>query len=129
METIREHLWRIFLDWPEFTGASSGNPTALAEIMEIQRAYEKAMFAGAGRFSQEEMEFKPVRERFGLLQNRIGQILTARVYGISPERWLDMESPAQLDAWMDSRQTVAASYLGKVRAMGWEAAGSNDNVA
>ncbi|WP_456379348.1 nickel-dependent hydrogenase large subunit [Thiolapillus sp.] len=97
--------------------------------MKIQHAYEQAMFAGGKRTSLEEAHFSPNWEKLDLLQEKIKQLLKDRVYGVSPARWLDMESPAQLDAWMDRQQTVAACYLAKVRALGWEAVGSNETAA
>ena len=123
METLREHLWRIFLDWPEFMGTSEARP-ALAEIMGIQRWHAKAMFDNSKSLSLEEAHFKPDWNKLDLLQEKIERLLETWIYGMLTARWLDMESPTRLDDWMDRQQTVAASYLRKVRALGWEAAGS-----
>ncbi len=125
METLREHLWRIFLDWPRFLGAESDRDS-LARVVALQRDYTALLLpagktlldpAGAPDIDTGSME---------RLLGRMEQLLETRVFGRPPRQWLEMTSPEEFHRWLDAHDTLAASYLAGIRKLHWESVGASE---
>lgn len=123
METVREHLWRILLDWPAFIGESP-EPEGMNGMLALQREHRRMLTAGddpfqlsaAGRYP------RPAAAR-GLLEN-VGLALNTTVFAMTPSRWLDIDRPETLEKWTATGTTVAARLLDHVLRMGWSDSGA-----
>ncbi|MBK5966100.1 Ni,Fe-hydrogenase I large subunit [Thiocystis minor] len=111
VETIREHLWRILLDWPRLLGETPDRVT-MAKILSLV----KDLF----RLSDPEGDlFRPgassvVLDRRGdaRVLADLDDILARQVFGAHPARWLDeVRDGGGFDRWIETVDTPAARLM------------------
>jgi coenzyme F420-reducing hydrogenase alpha subunit len=122
LETLREHLWRVLLDWPRFYGAAAASgPMSLlmARIEGAKRAIDGQglLCTRPGLPRPADPEEAPNRE-LEALRGMVAEY----VLGIDPARWQDA-GPAGLSRWIEHTATPAAQLLRFVCSQGWEAIG------
>ncbi len=105
METAREHLWRVLIDWPAFTGHNVDDAAA----RDMQRLLPRLQTT----------ECK-AREAIEALDD----LLRAAVFGIPADEWLTITSVADLAAWASGQTTSAARLLARVFDRDWPAVGA-----
>ena len=113
LETAREHLWRMMIDWPVFIGEDTARQQ-LAPLMRLLPETRRALFAEAQAFlpgAVLSVDTKRVELQFATLR----RALRREVCGCSSEQWLSMTSPSAIEQWIDQGQTVAARLLRRVR--------------
>jgi len=127
METVREHLWRILLDWPAFVGESP-EQEGMNGMLALQREHRRILTAGddpfqlsgAGRYPQ------PAAAH-GFLED-VGLVLGKTVFAMAPVHWLDIDRPETLEKWAATGTTVAARLLDHVMQIGWSDSGACEMV-
>ena len=127
METLREHLWRILLDWPGFLGEAPAQG-GMSEMLVLLRDYRQAIMAESDPFrlvmagpltgSSRTHVMVPVE----LIQG-VGLTLESSVFGMPPESWLDIKQPQMLEEWAASGVTLAARMVDHVIRSGWSGLG------
>lgn len=133
METLREHLWRILLDWPvllgtELTDKSTNQPLKTQEMSEIikhQQDYRKLLTAGSNPFLLEQA-ISSVRTENCQPINKLYQLLEKSIFAMSPAKWLEIDSMEKLQYWFESSATIAARFLKKIQQNQWQALGRNN---
>jgi hypothetical protein len=128
METIREHLWRILLDWPPFIGETPEKDGMVA-MLALQRDFRRALSGGCDPFLPAGADQLPRPVSAHDFARRIAVILGLAVFARSPLRWLDIDDPKSLEKWAASGATAAARLLHYVMRMGWNAVGGCDVAA
>ena len=118
METVREHLGRVFLDWPVFLG---GEPdvASQSQVLVLSRQYRD-------EFSGNHAPFMPASTS-GLddLTRSVGpveailQILETAVFGMPALQWLELDSIDKLSQWAATEATVACGLVTEIARMGW----------
>ena len=109
VETIREHYWRISLDWPHFLN----NPAPLSPNSKASTWLQRirvALYEDASPFVLENtirVNDRAVRE-IGI---EIEQILTQQVFGMEMSQWLAIDSISSLTKWANNGKTVAAQFI------------------
>jgi hypothetical protein len=110
-ETIREHLWRILLDWPAMLGESPRRDDMAAVLALSNRILARLDPAG-DLFSVGANT--PAGQSLGLdvLLADLTDLLTHKVLGVSPEHWLNLVGdPSGFERWCRKTETVAARLL------------------
>jgi hypothetical protein len=111
IETIREHLWRILLDWPL---ALDERPerTAMAEVI-AQSNRILARLDPAGDLFQPGIDATTrIWPAIDDLLDTLNRLLAEKIFGLTPRAWLEqVETPAALERWMRDTQTTAARLL------------------
>ena len=123
MENLREHLWRVFLDWPSFVRASPQH-NVLATVFSIQRQYAHALDPDGQLFQPGARQAQS--QGLQLPDDQLLKLLHQAVFGMPVESWLKITTLEEFDAWMENTPTIAARYMRKVRNTGQAASGSND---
>ncbi len=122
METLREHLWRILLDWPLFIG---GQPVrdGMSEVLTLQRNLMQQLNPDGSLFRIGTGEV--VVADGGVMQQITAQAtaLLQRVLGISPQQWLELDTLEQLQRWVESTVGPIAGVLELLQVRGWQAVG------
>lgn len=118
-EVAREHLWRIMLDWPRFTGHRLRS-RALGAIQSLvpqarDALFESNPFALAPQASCDRRALDAVRDDFNV-------ILEQDLLGLSPARWLAMDEVAELLAYLESHDGAVPRLLNLLVQSGWQAA-------
>ncbi len=122
LETAREHLWRILIDWPVFLEAPQQRSETAAFAGLFSRS-GKALSGCAGVFS---LESGIVVDR-QVLHNCVADLnamLTAEVFSCTPKQWLRICHNGMLEQWAGAENTVAAQLLHRVYKEGWQRLGA-----
>lgn len=108
MESLREHVLRILLDWPGFSGDV---PTAhlAAPVMPLPEQLKTALFVG-DPFS-EKTSLTPGNIEALRLIDEADAFLKTRVFGCAPAQWLGLQGYDGLQDWSRSTSTAAAVFL------------------
>lgn len=117
METVREHLWRILLDWPVFLGEEP-EKSGMTDMLTLQRDYRQSVTGGYEPFLPPGDAYQPGPVPDGLLQ-KVALILEQAVFGMSPNRWLDINHLDKLEDWAESGVTVAARLVNHLLRAEW----------
>ena len=124
METIKEHLWRILLDWPPFINLPIDH-LSMAEVMRQQREYLPCLCGSDNPFLVGSVcEFKEEWAGKGAL-DAIRTLLKMRVLGCSAEQWLEIDSHEGLLLWATQRKGIAAQIVDQVISSGWSHLGES----
>ena len=122
LETLREHLWRVLLEWPEFHGQKRETVPLAGWMADIQAI--NGLIDPGGRLCREPglseaaASSEDLQRRLAALCDGLGQGL----FGCPPQRFATFDAGA-LDDWVDNTDTPASRMLRFVRDQGWEALG------
>jgi coenzyme F420-reducing hydrogenase alpha subunit len=125
METAREHLWRILIDWPEFLQepAAASRASPLHAMLPVLR---KALFVDGDAFSlQAELRVgdSTMREQIDLLDG----LLENLVFGEVPSQWLGIGGAGALHDWSLHSRSIAGRLIRTVSRLGWQGLGAADS--
>ena len=118
MESLREHLWRIFLEWPEFLGEEPQKEN-MSKALEIQKRFNATMthkhnpFLHPGETGDIELQI-PYE-----LEQQFGELLQQMVFAMPASGWLEIGDLDELITWAASRATVTARMLDSVIRNDW----------
>lgn len=124
LETARDHLWRILLDWPVFLGEAV-DTSAVAGLSGLLPALRQALFGERDPFQpggEPAVDEKAMAQVF----TRIDRLLEQQVFDRSPSQWLASGDIAGLVQWSEQGRTVAARLLDRIRRDGWQDVGASD---
>lgn len=122
-ETVKEHLWRVLLDWPRLPGA----PPDAAGMGAVMRAYTALRAALIGdddplRLGAEHASSNPSAASAALAE--LAELTAELVFGLPPGDWLAATVSAQgWSAWERETPTGAARLVRMVLELGWEGLG------
>lgn len=110
-ETIREHLWRILLDWPALMGESPDRAAMAAVLALSNRALEQ-LDPGADLFEPGAQSGADGAPRLVELVADLNELLARQVFGRAPEAWLRQVAEASaFERWCRDTDTGAARLL------------------
>ncbi len=123
LETLREHLWRVLFEWPEFCGGERAN-ASLGRITQDVQALKQLIdpeqmvcrWPGLQRFALNLDELRPLAEH-------LRQSVASQVFGGDTTTWLHHDQDTFL-AWADTSPSPAAQLLKFVRRRAWESLGN-----
>jgi coenzyme F420-reducing hydrogenase alpha subunit len=122
LETAREHLWRILIDWPAFVDEDSQAALA-APLTKLLPDARNALFVDGRAFG---LEVKLHAADWALrdLAGTLDALLERTVFGCPAREWLAIADKPGLDAWSRNSGSIAARVLRRVRDNGWEGIGA-----
>ncbi|MEG3639685.1 nickel-dependent hydrogenase large subunit [Magnetococcus sp. PR-3] len=109
MESVKEHLWRMLLSWPEAVGLSQ-DPQAMRSVLQTQQAHTQALVEGEGLSAETWLPLHTMLEEYLL--------------GVSPQTWLAWERVEDLQQWAQRETTLAARMINHVWGQGMAAVGA-----
>ncbi|MCK9532252.1 MAG: nickel-dependent hydrogenase large subunit [Gammaproteobacteria bacterium] len=120
METAREHLLRILLDWPGFLD-EPGPGERLPQVMRLLPDLRRALFGEAQPFR---LDGRPAID-LAALTGAIDALrsLTAQVLGSGGDLSSPLRSRTAFDAWLARGDALPARLLHRVRELGWQGLG------
>ncbi len=125
MESLREHLWRILLDWPGFYGAPPQRES-MADVMRLAGAYRAALTGQADPFRPGAEGVEVDAGRAGLLIEQLGERLERSIYAQPVADWLRLEQAEALEAWAMGGESVAARLVRQLLQDAWAGSGACD---
>ncbi len=126
METLREHLWRILLDWPAFIDGEV-DKLGMTQMVKIQHDYRQALCPDSHVFqlggTDGETDFAAVKN----VLKRFSTLLQRTVFAMPPEQWLTQTE--SFTDWVTARQTIAVEFIDQIMQAGWSGAGACESKA
>ena len=125
MEIIREHVWRILLDWPVAQGGQP-NRQAMTDIMSLSRRWQKLL-------DPEKQAYQIASKQPGVDDVQVDELcvqyenlLSQAVFSMPVGEWLSMSSANDLLLWAAEEKTEAARFLHGLVSKGWASLGQSD---
>lgn len=126
LETVREHAWRILLDWRGLL-CRSADKIALAALLKLDRQFKSCLFKDGEAFKLDSRLQIDVPHLLSLLAELTGLIDQAIFAGRMGQFSMATDE-AQLHDWLDGNTALAAQLLNQLYQRDWQALG-NSNVA
>ena len=118
-ENAREHLFRIFIDWPRLFDVPVDNG-ALHPLGSMITQFRQALFADDPAFNLDS-RLQPDYRKLSALAEGLEFQLREYVLQIGSDDWLALASLADLDAWIEDSDSVAARSTRVIREQAWSA--------
>lgn len=123
LETLREHAWRILLDWPRLLGQVP-DKTAVAALLKITALIKTALFGAGEAFqctSQLAIDTRPISDLLGDLT----ALLAGAIFHGDTQALPALSGEAQLRDWLSDNTAVPARLLDTLYRRDWLAVGRN----
>jgi coenzyme F420-reducing hydrogenase alpha subunit len=122
LETAREHLWRILMDWPVLVDEERQAAVA-APLTRLLPEARNALFA-EGRAFGFAVKLHAADWALQDLAGLLDGLLERTVFGCHARDWLAIREKAALDDWTGHSGGLAARVLRRLRDNGWETVGA-----
>ncbi|MGZ8157314.1 MAG: nickel-dependent hydrogenase large subunit [Methylobacter sp.] len=123
LETLREHAWRILLDWPKFIGLSPVK-TAIAALLKFDGLFKQALFKNGEAFKPDSV-IDIDRVQAMQLINELEILINDAIFNGSLAGFLELSSETQLHDWLKHNHAVSAQLLNRIYNKNWAASGRN----
>lgn len=123
LETLREHCWRILLDWPALVGCTA-DKRQLVPFMSLERSVKPLLFEQGRAFrldSAVHIDNPAVNEQI----DELARLIDSAVFQGRMQSWLRLHTEPQLTAWLRDNGSLPALLLGRLYRRQWQAAGRN----
>lgn len=121
-ETVREHLWRVLLDWPAFAGREPAS-SSLACVTGLTGHLQSALYPDNNAFR---LGGGALAVDHAALHTRLAEVqavIETRVLDLGVDEWSAFADQASLLTWADTSDSIAASLVRKVADAGWSGFG------
>ena len=125
METLREHVWRILLDWPLMIGKQANKKTMTAMLITVAEWKKVTDPQNLAFHLESEVGETNTHIALGVLDSCEG-LLQSSVYAMAPKQWLNIETMDDLFSWAKRGQTDAAQLISMLQSKGWLDLGQTD---
>lgn len=115
METAREHLWRIMIDWTDKLGEEK-DKGAIVHLQKFLPQLKHALFSDGNGF----YPGAPVKvnaKAAHCVITALKQLLEHAVFAMPVEQWLKYTDQLAFQHWLGTGETVAAKILKRVAKM------------
>jgi uptake hydrogenase large subunit len=123
LETLREHAWRILLDWPGFIGLSA-NKSVIAALLKFDGLFKRALFRNGEAFKLDSI-IKIDPAQLNQLFNELETLINSAIFNDRLGGFLNLISEAQLRDWLVQNPAVPARFLSFIYQQKWQAIGQN----
>lgn len=117
METLRENLLRIALDWPGLTGDDADGATVRAATGFPTRM-RKALFGDSDPFGLDACALPDAGAAAEVIEEA-EKLLETTVFGEPVRRWLERRGRGELEAWAAGGDTPATRLFRRLSERGW----------
>ena len=126
VETVREHLWRILLDWPRFAG-DAPDPEDTSRIMSLAKEFFAAIDPDGALFRIGGPDAAPPRDRLDALIAEIDALVERRILGISASVWRErITGGGHFDHWCQMVENASTRLMRDLIASGEAGMGQSE---
>jgi Ni,Fe-hydrogenase I large subunit len=113
VETAREHLWRILIDWSGFANATIDRPL-VASLVKLLPLARQEGFNQSDLFTLQP-SLVVEQEKFASVIEQIASIAADAIFSMPPEDWYGYASIDDFEAWLEKAITPTSSLLRRIR--------------
>ncbi len=124
VENAREHLFRIFIDWPNLLDLSRDMHRSPSSI-RLTGEFKQALFTDDKAFELNS-QLKPDGAHLLELIDQLELELQQKVFDLSTQDWLAICDIDGLNRWMNECDGIAASAIHAISDQGWSSQGCSD---
>ncbi|WP_347989178.1 nickel-dependent hydrogenase large subunit [Methylomonas sp. AM2-LC] len=124
LETLREHAWRIMLDWPGLFGQQQ-DKKSVAALLKFDALFKHCLFREGNAFNLDSrLDFDG--KRLSVLINEVSALIDNAVFDGGMLKFQRQNSEEQLIEWLQQSKALSAHMLGNLYLLGLQAVGSNE---
>lgn len=123
LETVREHGWRIVLDWSRLLGRESDG-RQFADVLKLIRRIKPMLFEQGEAFridSRLDLNYPALDRIIDELENLVDEL----IFQGGMQSWLMLKTEAQLLNWLKHNSTLPASLISYIYRQSWQDIGHN----
>jgi len=124
LETLREHAWRILLDWPVFIGLVQ-DKKSLAALLKFDGLFKQNLFRYGEAFKLDSLLAADTM-LLNRLINKLEALIDAAIFNGGLADFQQLNTEIQLQDWLKQNDALPANLLNHLYNQGWAAAGQND---
>ncbi len=124
VETLREHAWRILLDWPVFVGLTP-DKKALAALLKFDALFKRHLFRHGEAFklnSRLDIDAALAMQQIDELE----ALINTSIFNGRLADFRQLTSEEQLHNWLKQNDALPANLLNYLYSRNWAAVGQND---
>ena len=121
VENAKEHLLRIFLDWPKLFDQEANNP-GLSYLCQMIENFKSTLFYQGQAFSLDSklnIDTSKVETQIEKLE----QFMEDHVFSTTPENWLANKNIDNLSQWTRNCNSIVAQTISTICNRGWASQG------
>ena len=123
LETLREHAWRILLDWPGFVGLAP-DKQALAALLKFDVLFKQYLFRHGEAFKLDSCLDIDAAQLTKLVYE-LEALIDVSIFNGRLADFQVLMSEAQLHDWLKQNDTLPANLLNYLYSRNWAASGQN----
>ncbi|MFI3156769.1 MAG: Ni,Fe-hydrogenase I large subunit [Methylococcaceae bacterium] len=123
LETLREHAWRILLDWPGFVGLAP-DKQALAALLKFDALFKRYLFRHGEAFKLDSCLDIDAAQLTKLV-DELEALIDVSIFNGRLAEFQVLMSEAQLHDWLKQNDTLPANLLNYLYSRNWAASGRN----
>ena len=120
-EIAREHLMRIFLDWPKLFAIDAPNP-GFALLNRLRTDFGRTLFLDGQAFALDST-VKIHGIKIKKLIEELEEFMHQHVFSQSPSDWLNHKDVASVLLWSEKTQTISSRAINRIYSHGWASQG------
>ena len=124
LETLREHAWRILLDWPIFAGLAQ-DKKSLAALLKFDGLFKRHLFRHGEAFKLDS-RLDIDANLLTRLIDELEIVIDAAIFNGGLADFQPVNTETQLRNWVEQNDALPANLLNYLYNQGWAAAGQND---
>lgn len=124
LETLREHAWRILLDWPGFLGLVP-DKKPLAALLKFDALFKRYLFRHGEAFKLDSRLDIDVAQLTQLI-DELELLIDAAIFNGRLTDFETLTSETQLYDWLQRNDALPAKLLNYLYSRDWMAIGQND---
>lgn len=124
-EILREHAWRLLLDWPKLTGTEP-DKIALSNLLKLDRQLKPLLFEQGNAFQLDSTG--PMHTSAGEVEQLLGDItglIDTRIFGGRLSAFTRLDSEQGLQDWLAQDGSKPGLLFKRLYQFGWQACGQS----
>lgn len=122
MELIREHLWRICLDWPGLRGGKA-EQALMKQVLLLDKEWEACLDANHQAFVLAGDVKPPLKAKASSIAMKLGTLLKEHIFYMPPKAFYECESAESYLLWAQYTQMNVPQLIQSLVHRGWQGAG------
>ncbi|MGZ4992202.1 MAG: Ni,Fe-hydrogenase I large subunit, partial [Methylobacter sp.] len=119
LETLREHAWRILLDWPVFIGLAQ-DKKALAALLKFDALFKRHLFRHGEAFKLDSCLNVDIAQLLQLI-DELETLIDISIFNGRLAEFKELADEAQLKNWLQQNNALPAHLIDHLYSRNWEA--------